>query len=86
MNRGHFVVHTDHGNIVVKKNDKGMPYINLAGVDGEIALDCVQTVGETWKVSLVARWRKPVRRGRRRVWWGIQPTVIFLGWYVQITS
>jgi hypothetical protein len=44
MNRGHFVVHTDHGNIVVKKNEKGMPYIDLAGVDGEVALDFVQTV------------------------------------------
>jgi hypothetical protein len=44
MNRGHFVVHTDHGNIVVQKNEKGMPYINLAGVDGEVALDFVQTV------------------------------------------
>ena len=44
MNRGHFVVHTDHGNIVVKKNYKGMPYIHLVGVDGEVALDFVHTV------------------------------------------
>ena len=44
MNRGHFVIHTDYGNIVVKKNEKGMPYINLTGVDGEVALDFVQTV------------------------------------------
>ena len=44
MNRGHFVIHTDHGNIVVKKNEKGMPYIDLTGVDGEVALNFVQTV------------------------------------------
>ncbi len=44
MNCRHFAVHTDHGNIVVKKNDKGMPYIDLAGVDGEVALNFVQTV------------------------------------------
>ncbi len=41
---GHFVIHTDQGNIVVKKNKKGMPYIDLNGVDGEVALDFVQTV------------------------------------------
>ena len=44
MNSGHFVVHTDHCNIVVKKNEKGMPYIDLAGVDEEVALDFVKTV------------------------------------------
>ncbi len=43
MNSGHFVV-LDHCIIVVKKNEKGMPYIDLAGVDGEVALDFVQTV------------------------------------------
>jgi hypothetical protein len=44
MNAGHFVIHTDQGNIVVHKNEKGMPYIDLKGVDGEVALDFVQTV------------------------------------------
>ncbi len=54
MNAGHFVIHTNQGNIVVKKNKKGMPYIDLDGVDGEVALDFVQTVwgnmeGFTWR-------------------------------------
>ena len=29
MNAGHFVIHTDQGNITVQKNLKGMPFINL---------------------------------------------------------
>ena len=44
MNAGHFVIHTDHGNIKVHKNEKGMPFIDIDGVDGEVALDFVQTV------------------------------------------
>ena len=44
MNAGHFVIHTDQGNIVVRKNSKGMPFIDLDGVDGEMALDFVQTI------------------------------------------
>ncbi len=41
---GHFVIHMDQGNIPVHKNSKGMPYIDLDGVDGEMALDFVQMV------------------------------------------
>jgi len=44
MNAGHFVIHTDHGNIKVHKNEKGMPFIDIDGVDGEVALDFVQMV------------------------------------------
>ncbi len=38
MNSGRFVIHTDQGNVTVHKNLKGMPYIDLDGVDGEITL------------------------------------------------
>jgi hypothetical protein len=44
VNAGHFVIHTDQGNIPVRKNSKGMPYIDLDGVDGEMAVDFVQTI------------------------------------------
>ena len=44
MNAGHFVIHTDQGNVPVQKNEKGMPYIDIDGVDGEMALEFVQTV------------------------------------------
>ncbi len=32
---GSFVVHTDGGNIVVKNNDKGMPYLDLRELEAE---------------------------------------------------
>jgi len=44
MNAGHFVIHTDQGNIKVQKNSKGMPFIDLDGVEGEVALEFIQTV------------------------------------------
>jgi hypothetical protein len=47
MNPSHFIIHTDQGDIVVKKNKKGMPFLNLAGVDAEIVLSFVQTVRGT---------------------------------------
>ena len=44
MNAGHFVIHTDQGDIKVQKNSKGMPFIDLDSVEGEVALEFVQTV------------------------------------------
>ena len=44
MNAGHFVIHTDQGNIHVHKNCKGVPFIDLNGVNGEMAVDFVQTI------------------------------------------
>ncbi len=41
LNAGRFVIHTDQGNVTIHKNSKGMPYIDLDGVDGEIALNFV---------------------------------------------
>jgi hypothetical protein len=44
MHPSHFIIHTNAGKIVVKKNKKGMPYINLDGVDAGAALCFVQTI------------------------------------------
>jgi hypothetical protein len=44
VNPGHFIIHADQGNIIVKKNKKGMPFLDLAGVDAEVALSFMQTV------------------------------------------
>ncbi len=44
MNLSHFIIHTDQGIIVLKKNKKGMPFLDLAGVDVEVGLSFVQTV------------------------------------------
>jgi hypothetical protein len=44
MNPGKFVVRTDQGDIVVKNNGKGMPYLDLRELEAEVALSFVQTV------------------------------------------
>jgi hypothetical protein len=44
MNPGHFVIHSDQGDIVVKNNDAGMPYLDVRELEAEVALRFVQTV------------------------------------------
>ena len=44
MNLGHFVIHSDQGDIVVKNNGAGMPYLDVRELEAEVALCFVQTV------------------------------------------
>jgi hypothetical protein len=44
MNPGHFVIHSDQGDIVVKNNGVGMPYLDVRELEAEVALCFVQTV------------------------------------------
>jgi hypothetical protein len=48
MNPGQFVIHMDAGDVIVRNNQKGMPYLNLKEVEAEVALclvqDAIQTV------------------------------------------
>jgi hypothetical protein len=41
---GKFVLKTDQGNIIVKNNGKGMPYLNLQELEAKVALSFIQTV------------------------------------------
>jgi hypothetical protein len=41
---GAFIIHTKNGNIVVKNNSKGMPYLYLRELEVEAALSFVQTM------------------------------------------
>ncbi len=41
---GAFIIHTNNGNIVVKNNSKGMPYLYLRECEAEVALSFVQTM------------------------------------------
>jgi hypothetical protein len=43
-NWGCFVIHTNQGNIIVKNNSKGMPYLDVKDVEAEVALSFIQTV------------------------------------------
>jgi hypothetical protein len=44
MNPGHFVIHSDQGDIVVNNNGIGMPYLDIMELKAEVALCFVQTV------------------------------------------
>ena len=41
---GKFVLVTDQGDIIMKNNDKGMPYLDLRELEAEVALSFIQTV------------------------------------------
>jgi hypothetical protein len=43
-NGGCFVIHTNQGNIIVKNNSKGMPYLDVRDVEAEVALSFIQMV------------------------------------------
>ncbi len=44
MNPGHFVIHSDQGDIIVRNNGVGMPYLDVRELKAEVTLCFVQTV------------------------------------------
>jgi hypothetical protein len=44
MKPGHFVIHSDQGDIAVRNNGIGMPYLDVRELEAEVALCFVQTV------------------------------------------
>jgi hypothetical protein len=53
-NGGCFVIHTDQGNIIVKNNNKGMPYLDVRDVEAEVALSFIQTTIGAIEAAMVA--------------------------------
>ncbi len=53
-NGGRFVIHTDQGNIIIKNNSKGMPYLNIRDVEAEVVLLFIQTTIGAVKAAMVA--------------------------------
>ncbi len=53
-NGGHFVIHTNQGNIIVKNNSKGMPYLDIKDVEAEVVLLFIQTTVGAVKAAMVA--------------------------------
>jgi hypothetical protein len=47
MNPGHFVIHTNKGDIIVKNNSHRMLFLNLKEVEAEVALCLIQDTIET---------------------------------------
>ncbi len=53
-NGGRFVIHTNQGNIIVKNNSKGMPYLNIRDVEAEVVLSFIQTMIGAVEAAMVA--------------------------------
>jgi hypothetical protein len=53
-NGGHFVIHTNQGNIIVKNNSKGMPYLDIRDVEAEVVLPFIQTTIGAVEAAMVA--------------------------------
>ena len=73
---------TDAGDIILKNNDKGMPYLDLRKLEDKAALSLVQTVQGNMKALPSVKWRKHERLARRKECWGTQPTATSWGWYM----
>jgi hypothetical protein len=53
-NGGCFVIHTNQGNIIVKNNSKGMPYLNIRDMEAEVVLPLIQTTIGAVEAAMVA--------------------------------
>jgi hypothetical protein len=53
-NGGCFIIHTNQGNIIVKNNSKGMPYLNVRDMEAEVALLFIQTTIGAVEAAMVA--------------------------------
>ncbi len=53
-NGGCFIIHTDQGNIIVKNNSKGMPYLDIRDMEAEVVLSFIQTTIGAVKAAMVA--------------------------------
>jgi hypothetical protein len=57
-NGGCFVIHANQGNIIVKNNNKGMPYLDVRDVEAEVALLFIQTTIGAVEAAMVAPARE----------------------------
>jgi hypothetical protein len=53
-NGGCFVIHTNQENIIIKNNNKGMPYLRIGDVEAEVALLFIQTTIGAIEAAVVA--------------------------------
>jgi hypothetical protein len=64
MNPGQFVIHVDAGDVVVRNNQKGMPYLNLKEVKAEVALCLVQDVIQTVRCEMEGFTKREVEEAK----------------------
>jgi len=89
-NGGAFICCTKDGNVVLKNNGKGMPYLDLKEFEAEVvlsfapeaALSFVQTVRGNMEGFTKHEGEEAQRLVRHKRCWGIPPTATFWEWYV----
>jgi hypothetical protein len=64
MNAGHFVIHTKEGDIMVRNNERGMPYLNLKEVEAEVALCLVQNTIDTVRSNMAMFTKREVEEAK----------------------
>jgi hypothetical protein len=52
MNTGKFVLHTHDGDIVVQNNTRGMPYLDIRELEGEVTLCLLQGTIKTVQANM----------------------------------
>jgi hypothetical protein len=72
INQGHFVIHSGQGDIVVRNNSRGMPYLDIRELEGEVALCLIQDTIDTVRKTMEGFTKREVeeakaaREGRAR--------------------
>ncbi|KAL3810038.1 hypothetical protein ACHAXA_000207 [Cyclostephanos tholiformis] len=64
MNPGKFIIHSDAGDIVVRNNKQGMPYLSLKELEGEVALCLVQNAVKTVRGQMEGFTKREVEEAR----------------------
>ena len=64
MNPGKFIIHTDNGDIVVRNNSHGMPYLNIRDLEGEVALCLLQSTIDTIRKTMEGFTKREVEEAK----------------------
>ncbi len=65
MNAGKFVLHTYNGGIVVRNNTRGMPYLDIRELEGEVALCLLQGTIETVQANMEGFTKQEIEEAKK---------------------
>jgi len=65
MNAGKFVIHTNQGDIVVRNNSRGMPYLDIRELEGEVALCLLQDTIETVQSNMEGFTKREIEEAKK---------------------
>jgi len=64
MNPGKFIIHTTDGDIVVRNNSRGMPYLDIRDLEGEVALCLLQNTIDTVRKTMEGFTKREVEEAK----------------------